>query len=178
MFSGFLRSSGIVSSETITEIMSERRAHSIAVRRSHAAWVTFVVTTVGSCIWFVVATFIADYAVQPDMPFGLLIFFLFSLPCSVPLAGVAVILGRSVSLFRYSRILSGMILVGSVLWLLRLSSEAKAMSDRAWETDGIYEADPALYVFILFGLPPLTFGSFLFCFVANRELRRIPEEGG
>jgi hypothetical protein len=71
-----------------------------------------------------------------------------------------------------------MILVGSVLWLLRLSSEVKAMSDRAWERDGIYESDPTLYVFILFGLPPLTIGSFLFCIVANRELRRIPEEGG
>ena len=87
------------------------------------------------------------------------------------------IIGRWVSLFSYSRILSGMILVGSVLWLLRLSSETKAMSDRAWETDSVYESDPALYVFMLFGLPPLTFGSFLFCFVANRELRRIPEEG-
>lgn len=178
MFSGFPRSSNIVSSETISELIAAQYAHSVAVRRSHAAWVTFLVTTFGSCIWFVVATFIADYAVQPDMPFGLLIFFLFSLPCSVPLAGVAVILGRCVSLFRYSRILSGVILVGSVLWLLCLSSEAKAMSDRAWETDGVYESDPALYVFMLFGLPPLTFGSFLFCFVANRELRRIPEEGG
>jgi ABC-type molybdate transport system permease subunit len=169
MFSGFPRSSGIVSSETAKEVLADRR--------SQAVWVTFLVTTVSSCIWFMAATFIAYYAVIPDQGFPLLIFFLLSLPCSVPLAGVAVILGRCVSLFRYSRILSTTILVGSVLWLLQFTIETRMTSELAWESEEFTGIDDTSYVFTLFGLPPLVFGSCLFAFMASSVSRRTNKNG-
>ncbi len=140
----------------------------IAELHAAAAQLTFVVTTGASCAWSVIATGIANYAVQPDMPFGLGLFFLLSLPCSVPLAWVAVILGRCVSLLRYARILSLLIFTGCVLWLICDTRETKLVTNLAWES-GVFIEDPAHYVFTLFGLPPLVFGMFLFCFAVRRS---------
>lgn len=162
---------------TDSGIGADLLAPAVAERRAFAAKLTFFVTTIGSCVWFLIASLIASYAVMPDMPLGLVIFFLLSLPCSVPLAGVAVILGRCVSLFRYSRILSAITLAGSVSWLLCFTIETRVTMGLAWQNEEFTGIDHTEYVYTLFGLPPLMFGACLFSFIASSVHQRTNEIG-
>lgn len=63
--------------------------------------------------------------------------------------------------------LIGMILVGSLLWLLHLSGVAKAVADWAWEIDGVQEFDRALQDFALIALLPLGFSESRFVLVVS-----------